>query len=301
MSDRARALSAIAAADLDKKVIPRLTIAGELARVPDLGGFDEAAVEVWRDRDGGLSAWARTVGTDRWMYLPGVASYRIRPEDREIVAIPQSFEVTDLVVGGYWRSVLPMALQVGGREVIHASAVMTAAGVVGFCAVSMTGKSTLAYELSRRGYGLWGDDALAFDTTSTSIEALALPFQLQLREPYDDESPATTSARAGSRSEASVPLAGVCTLERARSADGPESARVQRLSPAEAFHSLLTHAYCFSLDDIERNRQMIQHYIDLATRVPVFSVVFRAGFEHLPSVLSTIERVVGMNPAKLRE
>ncbi len=265
--------------------------------MPDLDGFDEA-VEVWRDNDGRLSAWAQNAGTDRWMYLPGVASYRIRPGHREVVAVPHSSGVTELVVDGYRRAVLPMAVQLGGREVLHASAVVTAAGVVGFCAVSMTGKSTLAYELSRRGYGLWGDDALAFDSTDTSIDAFALPFQLQLRQPYDDASPARSPALACSGSEASVPLAAVCILERAQSADAPESARVRRLSPAEAFPPLLSHAYCYSLDQIERNREMIGHYIDLAAGVPVFNVVFRPGLEHLPSVLRTIERVVGMKPGR---
>jgi hypothetical protein len=267
--------------------------------VPNLDGFEEPTVEVWRDRDGRLAAWAHTAGSDRWMYLPGLASYRIRPGNGEVIAIPHSSGVTDLVVGGYWRSVLPMAVQLGGREVLHASAVLTTAGVVGFCAASMTGKSTLAYELSRRGYGLWSDDALAFDTTGTSIEAFALPFQLQLREPYDDESHARTSACSGS--EASVPLAAVCTLERAPSADAAEPARVRRLSAAEAFPPLLSHAYCYSLDQLERNREMIGHYIGLAAHVPVFNVVFRPGLEQLPAVLRTIERVVGMKPAELRD
>jgi hypothetical protein len=278
--------------------IPGLRIASGSARVPDLDGFDEAAVEVWRDRDGRLAAWAHTDGSDRWMYLPGVASYRIRPGNGEIVAIPHSFGITDLVVDGYRRTVLPMAVQLGGREVLHASAVVTTAGVVGFCAVSMTGKSTLAYELSRRGYGLWSDDALAFDTTSTSIDALALPFQLRLRQPYD-ETHARTSGPACSGSAASVPLAAVCTIERARSSDAPESGRVRRLSPAEAFPPLLSHAYCYSLDQIERNRAMIGHYIDLASRVPVFNVVFRPGLDQLPAVLGTIERVVGMKPGRV--
>ena len=287
----------IAAPDLDQSIIPGLRIADGFARVPDLDGFEQAQVEVWYDCAGRLAAWAQNVGSDRWMYLPGVASYRIRPRSREVFAVPHSSGLTDLVVGGYWRSVLPMAIQLAGGEVLHASAVLTAVGVIGFCAVSMTGKSTFAYELSRRGYGLWGDDALAVDTTNTPVDALPLPFQLQLREPYDDESLATTSAPACSRSEASVSLAAICTLERAPSAETPESAQVRRLSPAEAFRSLLSHAYCYSLDDVKRNREMIEHYIDLAARIPVFNVVFRPGLEHLPSALRTIERVVGMNPA----
>ena len=230
------------------------------------------------------------------MHLPGVATYRIRPGESEIVATPHSPEVASLVVTGYWRTVLPMAIQIGGREVLHASAVIAAAGAVGFCGVSMTGKSTIAYELSRRGYDLWGDDALAFEATGTSVDALSLPFELQLREPYVAERHAPATGQTCPALETRASLAAVCTLERAQPESALESARVRRLSPSEAFPSLLSHAYCYSLGDVERNRQMVDSYSDLATRVPVFSVVFRPGFEHVSAVLDAIEEAVGMRP-----
>src|ERR671935_59558 len=91
-------------------------------------------------------------------------------------------QVGDVVQGGGGK-LSPLTHDTGdsrklaGREVLHASAVITARGVVAFCAVSTTGKSTIAYQFSRRGYGIWADDALAFDGADRGVTALWLPFQ----------------------------------------------------------------------------------------------------------------------------
>jgi hypothetical protein len=275
-------------------VVMKLKIENSAARVPEPRSLDRAGIEVWRDLEGRVCAWAEQTGGDRWMHLPGVGSYRIRPEENEVVAIPHLSVSADLVVTGYWRSVLPMAIQLGGCEVLHASSIVTGSGVVGFCGVSMTGKSTTAHALNQRGYELFGDDALAFDVARGSAEALPLPFELQLREPHDDGATAPRSdyAPSGERQ----PLAAVCTLARAK--ETFEAARVRRMSPAESFPELLTHAYAFSLDDVERNRDMVVHYLDLVNAVPVFEILFRPGRKHLPAVLDQIERELDLEVRK---
>jgi hypothetical protein len=85
-------------------------------------------------------------------------------------------------------------------------------------------------------------------------------------------------------------------LERAALADSPAPVSVLPMSPPTAFPAVLTHAYCYSLEDAERNRRMIDHYLELSARVPVFSVRFRAGLGNLPAVLDEVERAVGMVP-----
>ena len=74
--------------------------------------------------------------------------------------------------------------------------------------------------------------------------------------------------------------------------------RIRRLAPPEAFPAVLAHAYCYSLDDVARNREMLDHYLDLSARVPIFSVVFRAGMEHVPTLLDAVEEAVGMSPGR---
>jgi hypothetical protein len=235
------------------------------------------------------------------MHLPAVASYRLRPGEGEVTAIPDRRASPQLVVTGYERTVLPMAVQLAGHEVLHASGVRAEAGVVAFCAVSTTGKSTVADRFSRRGYRIWGDDAVAFDAAGGSVAAIPLPFRLSPRpESEFDRAPPTAVAPAPVALEPGpVPLAAVCVLERAPLAELPARVSVLPLSPPAAFPAVLTHAYCFSLEDAEHNRRMIDHYLELSARVPVFSVRFRVGLSHLPTVLDEVERAVGMVPAQV--
>src|SRR5436190_5020007 len=209
--------------DGETRAPPKLRIASTVGGVPEVQDFEEAVAEVWRDGDGTVCAWAQTTDGERWMHLPGVASYRLRPGASEVTAIPDPSAGSQLVASGYERTVLPMAVQLAGQEVLHASAVLTAGGVVAFCAVSTTGKSTIAHGFSQRGYGLWADDAVAFDTSDVAITLLALPFRLSLRGPPGrDDSDATATAAvpdSPAPEPGVVPLSAVCVLERARLAD----------------------------------------------------------------------------------
>jgi hypothetical protein len=270
--------------------------------VPELQDFDGSVVEVWRDRDGVLCAWAATMDGEHWMHLPGVASYRLQPEEGVVTATPDPTAGSQSVASGYERAVLPMALQFAGREVLHASGVLAAQGVVAFCAVSMTGKSTLAHAFSLRGYSLWADDAVAFDTPGRLVTSVPLPFQPHLRAPSPAESSPTPAAVSDPAAVEGpdVPLAAVCVLDRNQSLKTAKPVHVRRLPQAEAFPAVLAHAYCYSLGEVERNRQMITHYLDLSGRVPVFSVNFRAGLEHLPAVAEEIEQAVGMAPRPIQ-
>ena len=276
--------------------VPTLRIAGAEARVPEPRGLDESVLGVWRDQqDGAVFAWAQSKGGERWMHLPGVASYRFRPGDGVVTAIPDPSGVPEHVVSGYERTVLPMAVQSGGREVLHASAVLSAGEVVAFCAVSGTGKSTIASELALRGYAVWADDALAFQEEDGSIAAVPLPFQLPLRPRSRlGQDVAAGSLREIPTPEASAPLRGVFTLERAQPPAPDDAVDIRRLPAAEAFPTVLAHAYCYSLDDVERNRRMIANYLELCARVPIFRVSFRTGLEHLAAVLDAVEQAVGM-------
>jgi hypothetical protein len=256
-----------------------------------------ADVEVWHDHDGTVAAFGHTTDDQRWMHLPNVASFRFCDAEDEIVA--EAFPDTDrnLIVDAFYRSIVPMALQARGREVLHASAVKMPPGVVALCAVSHTGKSTIAFGLGQRGYPLWADDALCFEAADDQVNAIPLPFKIRLRtqsaaffgcasepdnSPWEDIDPTATQ---------SIPLAAVCVLKRLP-AQHPSVVEVEALSSAHAFAAVLAHAYCFSLQDIEHKRRMMQHYLELITRVPVFEVRFQAGLEHLDAILDAIERAV---------
>jgi hypothetical protein len=221
------------------------------------------------------------------MKVAGVGAFEIAPEE-EIRAYPESAVKVSLIEDAFRRTVLPMALQVRGQEVLHASAVVGPRGVTAFCAVSETGKSTVAYGLSRRGYQLWGDDAVSVGLTEDGPTSSPLEFRLALRPAAAAFFPTEADVREVSSSEATRPLASICVLERAN----VEAAEITRLASSDAFPVVLSHAYCFDLDDLERKRRMMESYLKLVEQVDAYEVRVPEGLERLPATLDEIERRV---------
>ena len=240
--------------------------------------------EVWRDEAGGViaSGWLR--GDLRSLAFPGLGVYEFSAGGRgPVVASAEPGAWVPHVVDTFRRSVLPLALQVRGAEVLHASGVVIRQRVVALCAVSGTGKSTLARALGGRGHRLWADDAVAFD----GAHALPLPFQLKLR-PRSSEwfgEPALSPLYGGLERH---PLGAICVLTRI----GAQGDRVDclRLTPSAAFPHLIRHAYCFSLADLNRKRDMMERYLRLAAEVPVFELRFPEGLERLDEMCEAIEQ-----------
>jgi hypothetical protein len=257
-------------------------------RAPSFTAAPDPAVDevVWRDSDGQVAAYGSTTGSRHRMRMPGLATFAWRDGSDEVTA--RTAARKDAVIDAFQRCVLPMALHTRGVQVLHASAVRGPDGVVALCARSGTGKSTLAYGLSRRpGRAVWADDAVAFDTRGLAVMALPLPFELHLRstaaaffggEPVRDV--------AGQAAEPAA-LAGVLVLERHEDAE----ISTRRLSAADAFTAVLQHAYCFDLEGRPRRRETAERYLELSARVPVWEVRFPAGFDRLPELLERLEGI----------
>jgi hypothetical protein len=276
--------------------------------VPPRWDLSSGEIEVWRDNGGRVCAYGQIADGQPWMRVTGIGDFRLDPSGSS-VAVPDEGVSRAEVIDTYYRAVLPMALQLAGREVLHASAVVLPQGVLALCARSETGKSTLAYGMSRRGHQLYADDAVAFDAQGPYPMVTRVPFALRLRQ--------ASAAHFGERSrdlvrvevprtgmaEEERPLAALCIVERLRD-DQPENADgtagcsserpavVERLSPADSFAAVLPHAYSFSLRDSERKRRMMRHYLTLVRRIPVLRLRFLSGLGHITEILETLERGV---------
>jgi hypothetical protein len=94
-------------------------------------------------------------------------------------------------------------------------------------------------------------------------------------------------------SENSLPgLAAVFVIERVSKPNPEHEPEVIALSSAAAFQLLLYHAHCFSYDDDDRRRLMLERYLELTARVPVFRIRNRPALEQLPDFLDTVEAAV---------
>lgn len=255
-------------------------------------GPGDPRVRAWRGVAGEIWAYALSEGGDHWVRLPGLATFHVASGADKVIAFPEPAAPAEQVRDSFHRAVLPFAVQALGGEALHASAVLAAPGAVGLCGASGAGKSTLAYALSRRGHPLWADDALLLAPRGDEVLARRSPFALRLRPAAaahfgiscaaPELSPATpSSGPAGER----VRLAALFVLERSPASEG-----VERLAPARAFLALLPHAYCFSLEDRECRRRMVEAYLQVAERVPVFLLRSREGLAHLPAAVAAVER-----------
>jgi hypothetical protein len=259
----------------------------------------DLAVEVWRSSDGEVCAYSYTNNEQHWMSFPSLASFYFDERGEEVQAIAYPTVRHDLIRDVYHRSVLPMVLQALGTEVLHASAIQTPRGVVALCAPSGTGKSTLAFGLSQRGYQLWADDAVAFAASDADSKAIPLPFSLHLRSdaarffrvPVSLQLP-LDSQKVPPIEKEQFPLIAVLVLSRLPEASEDVAVMAERLSSSQGFLSLLPHAYCFSLRDVQRRQRMMQQYLDLASRVQTYAIRFRTGLENLPMIVDGIEQVI---------
>jgi hypothetical protein len=239
-----------------------------------------ASNTIWRDGEGDIVAFGGTLEDSRWMTVLRVGSFEFTQSNEPIVGHPDEGVSDELVEDAYRRTVLPLALQALGSEVLHASAVSGPDGVLALCAVSGTGKSTLASALSRRGYPLWADDAVRFEPAGRAIAVTPLPFALRLKGESltlfgDVEVPSSNDASP-------QPLGAIYILER-----GDELA-LSPMPPADAFPAVLTHAYCFDLTDAARKREMMAAYLDVASRVPIYRLVLPEGLRHIDAVVDAV-------------
>jgi hypothetical protein len=253
-------------------------------------------LQVWPHR--GAAAYCFERFGRYWIDIPGVASFGFAIPTEFVTAIPHPPARPGLIRVTYERSVLPLVLQAGGAEVLHASAVYMRDGVVALCGSSGVGKSTTAMALGRRGHPLWADDVVALDMTGRHPEVMPLSFELRLRteaaslfgeKPGAIQRLCPSGPRGNGAEPESARLLALCVLSRA---DERESIVVERLGAA-AVPALLTHAYCFSLQQPVFKRRMVQHYLELAASIPVFVIHFRPGLERLSAVADVIEQVAG--------
>lgn len=255
---------------------------------PPLPEPGSTGVTAWHETDGRLAAFGGSDEAGHWMAFPSVGVFRFGAGNGAVIVHPEPTADVALVEDTFRRSVVPMALQARGDQVLHASAVVGPNGVVALCAVSETGKSTMAYGLGRRGFPLWADDAVAFTVEPDKVRAAPLPFALRLRP----SSAAHFGVGQGAqeiRVPEPAPLDAVCVLEATNRGTLPI---IEPLAGADAFPAVLAHAYCFNLDDVDRNRATVQAYLELTNRARIFRVRVARGLERLSGILDAVEAEV---------
>ncbi|HEX6211613.1 MAG TPA: hypothetical protein VF136_12605 [Methylomirabilota bacterium] len=250
---------------------------------------DSDPLQVWRDVEGQVCAWATQSAAGYTMAWPGLGVYRFEDHTPVVSATPLPSVAPERMADVFTRGVAPIVLLTRGFEVLHASAVRLGPGVVAFCARSGTGKSTLAHALSARGHEAWADDALPIMVTEDNTMASRLPFVPRVDS---GRTPAGAAPRGWPPRriviERPARLAGIVMLERGSPEDGA-IATVQRTAPAAAFSLLMPHAHDVDLGGFVRRRALVEHLLAIVERVPVYELRFEPDLLRLGDLAAFVE------------
>jgi hypothetical protein len=275
----------IAPPDLHRRAAELLVIDVDPALDPSSFTASPEAIP-WTTEDGETHAICEMEGGFPRVLLPNIGIIRVVDDAGHVRGTVGTAGKIPLMEEVYYRFALPMILQAAGAEMLHASGVLGGAGVVAFCGAAGTGKSTLAYALSRRQHQHWADDSVVFLPHQNAFEALRLPFRPRVEI-------AASESLEFIKGTSSAPLAAIAVLQRHSSGVVGSSefhAEVTRLSSANAFRAVLPHIYSFMLSDSKRNALMMSRYFDIASRVAVFDVRFTPSLEALPKLCEIVER-----------
>lgn len=256
--------------------------------------LDENIVQVWSN-SWGTYAYGYKQQTICAISFPHTAIFTFTNNGDQITIYPDPHSSRERIDELYYQFVLQYALHVRGFEVLHSSAIETERGVVALCGISESGKSSLAFALSNKGYRAWADDAVIFRPTKDQMSVFSLPFRIKLRpDPADfflqnngslnDESLKTISLK-----ESIVkPLQALFILKRSEQ----EPVKLTALAPKQAFSAILPYAHSFDINDMVRKEEMINNYLELSSQTPIYELSFRTGLEHLFPTVDKIEQTI---------
>ncbi len=236
--------------------------------------------------------------------FPGLASFLVSADGRRIARcngqpdLPAQ-TIRHLVID----QVLPHAINLFGRQSLHATAVLTAAGVCAFMGPAGAGKSTLAASFEQAGYRVFCDDCLSLDESAQlSVwpgypgvrlweDALrAVGRAPEASAPVAHYAPKyRSSGRLGQPSFPTdpAPLARLYRLERepAGNLKRPGApVRIEPMNKRDAFMELVASSYVLDTTDAAALKANFETVKRVLAEVGVRRLRMPHGFEHLPAV-----------------
>jgi len=236
--------------------------------------------------------------------FPNYADYEVDRAAATVVCRPLPGVNDETIQHLFLDQVLPLVLSTHGQVLLHASAVVTPAGIAAFAGEAGMGKSTLATSFAASGYSLVTDDCLHLDLSGE--QPVGIPgypglrlWDSSINQLFAEEPPLSEVAHYSEKKRLAVrdanlpfcdrrlPVCGIFFLVPHESESGLDI-QIARLSEREAF--LAMTSYTFKLDiwspemlaaDFRRMRQIV-------ASLPCYRLSFSRGFEKLPRVREAI-------------
>jgi hypothetical protein len=264
-----------------------LVFAGDAVPSPLTG----QKVNEWLDHRGEVIARAFSSGDLRWIDCFGVGAFGFSIGSHEVRVWPKPDSEHQTIVRIYSRLIKPLILQDMGFEILHAGAVLGSRTALAFCGRSGSGKSTLAFAMQLAGWRQLSDDVLVLRIDRCSVLACPLPFMPRLRSASLAHFARVRAVPSPSVPNAEeTPLAAIFVLRPNAALVKP---RVSLLPQTRAFSELLDHAERFDAEDQNHTRRLLESYLEVAARVPVYTLEYRPSFQDLSELIRAVMEVAG--------
>jgi hypothetical protein len=246
-------------------------------------------LQKWLDVEDRLVATGGAEAGGWWMHWPNLGTFHFGARGPVAVDTCPGARREDLE-DSFMRGVLPVALLGREFEALHASAVLTPAGVIALCARSGTGKSSLARGVARTQGVQWADDTVVFRVDASGPSCISLPFAPRVDAAASGALRLPDAAAADAQRPApqqTAALGRVYFLCRDPQLD-PAEPSITLLAPATAFERLLAHAHPFDLAGAARRRRTIERLLETARTVTMFELRFAPALSFLPSLVTRV-------------
>lgn len=297
--------SSLALPELPEAVAPGSDCSFDITDSLGLEGETIAWFHSWPLHDGSTWLAFGRRGRDYLLRFPGRADFAVCAGGRRIRCRPSPGVPEATIRHLLLDQVVPLVLSHRGRVVLHASAVTTPSGAVGFVGSAGQGKSTLSAGFSKEGYPVLADDALAIEEHEGRLFALPSYPGLRLWPEhaaalFDDARELETVAdytekrRLGPRrgdagfSQSPSPLRRLYLLSPKDAAEGLDGAQFTPIGPRETVMALIAHAYHLDITDTARLGQELHQLSRLASRRLCYELAYPRDLALLPSVRAAI-------------
>ena len=233
---------------------------------------------------------------------PGLLSCVLSADGDDVAVTPLGDDVAEGFITHLFGHVLSFALLKKGFEPLHSTVLAAPGGAIGILGDSGYGKSTLAAALMSAGLPLVTDDLLVLLPEGEDLMAQPGLPRLKLwpeaAARFIPEAPSEPMAPGAQKriyplesprwTAEPRPLRTLYLLRRPVTRNVTSRVTIRTIPQANAFVEITRNTFNSMLVDPVRLRGQFRFASDLAARVPVRSLTYPPGFEHLPDVVDRL-------------
>lgn len=251
----------------------------------------------WILPHGTVKAEFRRAGEGFLLRFPGEADFAIAAGGAEVTGWPAPEVAHEHFLSLFHNAILPLIGDHAGGLFLHGSAVSIHGRAIAFLGESGDGKTTLAGAFAKAGHPFLTEDVIELVAQGEDYWLQPKPSGLRL---YPDSAHWLTGAPAGAdSSDEKIDVTRAMALPFAASpaplsallllgSDHEAALSLGLLPQAAAAQRLLPHSFVLDVEDKPRLRAHFSRIVELATKVPCYTLDYPRRYDELPRVIAAM-------------